>query len=197
MPCLDRAPFISLLKRSAAAFCVAALPVVAQAHAGHHHAGGFASGLAHPISGLDHILAMVAVGIWAAQLGKRALWVLPLTFPLVMLVGGLLGFAGLALPGVLILGVLVVARKQAPLGVAAVLVAAFALLHGHAHGTELAAGQSALTYALGFVASTALLHAVGLGLGLLPRALKQVPLERFAGAAVLMGGVYCLWSTLV
>ena len=189
-----------ILKRTALALSLLALPALSHAHLLGHQAGGFASGLQHPISGLDHIVAMIAVGLWAAQLGKRALWVLPLTFPVVMVLGGALGFAGVSLPGIeigialsaVVLGILVLARKQAPLWIAALLVGVFAIFHGHAHGTELVAGQSGLTYAIGFVAMTALLHLAGIGLGLLSRGVKLPRLEQAAGAAVAVTGVYFL-----
>lgn len=194
----------TLLRRMALAMTVLALPLAAHAHAGHAH-GGFESGFMHPIGGLDHLLAMIAVGLWAVQLGKRALWALPLMFVGAMVAGGLLGLTGMNVPGVelvialsaVALGGLVALRKKAPLAGAVLVVGLFALFHGFAHGQELPAGASALTYALGFVLATAALHGVGIGLGLLPKAVQKLPIERFAGAAVLVGGLYFTYSALV
>ncbi len=126
-------------------------------------AAGLLSGLYHPISGVDHVLAMVAVGIWGAQLGPPAIWVLPVTFPMVMAFGGMLGLLGVQIPGVevgiglsaLILGLMVAFERRPDLRVAAVLVGFFAVFHGFAHGAELPEGQSGLLYTMGFVASTA------------------------------------------
>ena len=127
-------------------------------------AAGFLNGLRHPVSGLDHVLAMVAVGLWGAQLGAPAIWLLPVTFPLVMAFGGFLGLLGVPLPGVevgvaasaILLGSLVAAEARPPLWLGAAVVAFFAVFHGHAHGTELPAGQSGLLYSVGFVTATGL-----------------------------------------
>jgi len=155
----------------------------ASAHEGAHLAG-IGAGLAHPFSGLDHLLAMVAVGVWAAQLGRRAVWVLPLTFPAVMAVGALLGAVGVPLPGVeaaiaasiVVLGAAVVMSLKVSLPVSAALIAAIALFHGHAHGTELPHAVSPIAYGAGFIAATLALHAIGLGLALVCRR----PLGRLA-----------------
>jgi urease accessory protein len=140
-------------------------------------AAGLTSGLLHPLTGLDHVLAMLAVGLWAAQRGGAERWRLPLAFVGTMLVGGVLGMSGLVLPygeigialSVLLLGVLIVSAPRLSSPAALALVAAAALLHGHAHGSELAAGLSPALYAAGFVAATAALHAAGVaaGVGLL------------------------------
>lgn len=171
-----------------------ALPTLAYAHPG--EAGGLAHGLAHPFSGLDHLCAMVAVGLWAAQMGGRAAWLVPLSFVVVMALGGLLGMAAVALPfaetgivmSLLVLGLLVAAAIRLPLALSAGIVGVFALFHGYAHGTEMSPGASAFAYALGFMAASALLHLSGFTFGLLARA----RLLRFAGAAVAMTGGY-LW----
>lgn len=155
----------------AVAAALAAAP--AGAHTG-HGLDGFAAGFAHPFSGIDHLLAMIAVGAWAAQQGRRAVWVLPAAFAGVMAVGGIIGFAGLALAetegvivaSVLVLGAVVAAAAKLPLAVAASLVGAFALFHGIAHGAELPAAASAPAFAAGFVTATALLHAAGIALAL-------------------------------
>ena len=126
----------------------------------------FSAGFHHPFSGLDHLLAMLAVGLWAAQNKRSALWVLPLLFPLMMLVGALLAFAGLVVPGaetgiaasVAVLGLLIAFAVRLPLSASSALVSLFALFHGYAHGTELPHGSSAAMYGLGFVLATALLR---------------------------------------
>jgi urease accessory protein len=177
---------------------VPALPAFAHAEQG--QAVGFLTGLHHPISGLDHVLAMVAVGLWGAQLGPPAIWVLPVTFPLVMAFGGFLGLVGLPLPGVevgialsaLLLGAAVAFEWRPPLAIAGVVVGVFAVFHGHAHGTELPPGQSGLTYSLGFVMATGCLHLCGIAVGLMHRwPLGRVAL-RAMGAFVAAAGVYFL-----
>jgi urease accessory protein len=155
-------------------FC---LPSVASAHSETGTVGGFVSGFGHPLGGLDHIVAMVAVGLWGAFLGGRAMWMLPVVFPVVMALGGALGVVGVPLPGVeagialsgVVLGIMVALAARPPLWVAAVIVGFFAIFHGHAHGTELPEAANALTYAVGFVISTGLLHLGGIAFGLLVR----------------------------
>jgi len=179
-------------------------PTRALAHAQGGEAAGLLSGLRHPVSGLDHILAMVAVGLWGAQLGPPALWLLPVTFPMVMAFGGMLGLMGLALPGIeigiavsaIILGVLVGWEARPPLWVAAVVVGFFAIFHGHAHGTELPAGADALLYSIGFVVATGCLHAAGIGLGLIHRWPAGKVTLRAAGVAVALAGVCFLWQAV-
>jgi urease accessory protein len=176
-------------------------PALALAHVEAGRAEGFLAGLHHPISGLDHVLAMVAVGLWGAQLGAPAIWILPVTFPVVMALGGMLGLLGVPLPGVeigiavsaIVLGVAVFAAWRPPLLAAAVVVGLFAVFHGHAHGTELPAGASGLTYSLGFVAATGLLHAVGIGIGTIQRWPRGRAVLRAAGAAVAAAGMVFLW----
>ena len=174
------------------------------AHVQMGEAAGFLSGLLHPISGLDHVLAMVAVGLWGAQLGAPALWVLPVAFPLVMALGGMLGLMGVPLPGIehgiaasaLLLGAAVALEVRASLVVTALLVGVFAIFHGHAHGTELPPGQSALLYSMGFVIATGGLHAVGIGIGVVHRWTWGRYLLRVAGAVVAIDGVFFLWKAL-
>ena len=169
----------------------------AHAHTGAEHALSFASGFAHPWTGLDHLLAMVAVGLWAGLNGGRALWAWPAAFVGVMLAGGILGIAGVAVPfvepgilaSVVVLGLLVLAAARLPVAAGAVLVAVCALLHGHAHGAELPSGGAAATYAAGFVVATALLHAVGLGIAALARSDAGRMAVRGAGALVAVAGV--------
>jgi urease accessory protein len=169
----------------------------ALAHMQQGDAQGFATGFVHPISGLDHVLAMIAVGLWGAQLGRPALWMLPVTFPMVMAVGGFLGLVGVSLPGVevgialsvIVLGTMVAAETKPGFAVAAILVGAFAIFHGHAHGTELPPGQSGLAYSIGFVFATGCLHAVGILIGVAHRWRVGRVALRAAGAATALAGI--------
>jgi len=178
----------SRIRWLAVAVALASQPVFA--HPGvHEHS--FSAGALHPITGLDHILAMVAVGLWAFQRGGRARWVLPLVFVASMAAGGVLWFTGIPLPyvehgilaSILLLGALLAAAAKPGLSVAGPIIALCALFHGHAHGAELPTGGSATTYALGVVVSTALLHLSGLGIGLACERLKQTTFARVAGGA--------------
>ncbi|GAB4510387.1 MAG: HupE/UreJ family protein [Sulfuricaulis sp.] len=147
----------------------------AQAHTFGAHGAGFSAGLAHPFIGLDHLLAMVAVGVWAAQLGGRAIWRVPLAFMAMMALGSALALGGVLLPAVetgiassvLVLGLLIAVAARFPLVASMLLVSVFALFHGHAHGQELPQAASVLLYSLGFLLATGLLHATGAGLGIL------------------------------
>jgi urease accessory protein len=178
---------------------------VAFAHVTKGEAGGFLSGFRHPISGLDHVLAMVAVGLWGAQLGAPAIWVLPVAFPMVMAFGGMLGLMGMPLPGTeiaiaasaVLLGAAVLFEFRPALPLAALLVGFFAIFHGHAHGTELPPGQSGLLYSMGFVIATGCLHAVGISIGVVHRWLWGKRFLRFAGAGVAMGGFFFMWKVFV
>jgi urease accessory protein len=188
----------------AASVLLLALAAPAAAHVGDARATGLLAGLQHPISGLDHVLAMIAVGLWGAQLGAPAVWLLPVTFPIVMAVGGSLGLVGVKLPGVeigialsaLLLGAMVLREARPPLAAAAALVGVFAIFHGHAHGTELAAGESAALYSVGFVVATGCLHAVGIAIGLVGRWTWGRSILRVTGALVVLGGVFFLWKAL-
>ena len=139
--------------------------------------GGFLSGFFHPITGLDHVVAMVAVGLWGAFLGRPAIWILPIVFPLVMAFGGALGIAGVNIPYIetgialsgVVLGLAVAFAVRPPLWIAAILVGAFAIFHGHAHGTELPNAANPLIYSIGFVIGTGLLHLAGILFGELTR----------------------------
>tara|TARA_R100000005_G_scaffold95212_1_gene75871 strand:+ start:515 stop:1063 length:549 start_codon:yes stop_codon:yes gene_type:complete len=176
----------------------------AQAHSAADIGGGFVSGLLHPVLGWDHVAAMVAVGLWGAFLGSPALWLLPVVFPLVMAVGGALGLAGVDLPGVevgiaasaLVLGAMILLAARPPLWVAGVLVAGFAIFHGHAHGTELPDAASPLAYSLGFVIATGLLHLSGISLGLLVRWPLGRSAVRAAGGVIAMAGGVFLWQAV-
>ncbi|MBU1331400.1 MAG: HupE/UreJ family protein [Gammaproteobacteria bacterium] len=188
------------LRKSLIALGLMLSPALAFAHPGHDHSGLMA-GLAHPVFGLDHLLAMLAVGLWAAQQSGAARWALPLTFVASMLIGGLLGFGGLEIPlmetgiaaSVLAFGLLVAVAVRLPMVVALGLTALFALTHGVAHGLELPNLASPWTYAIGFLVATAALHGAGYALvRSLPRA--AAPLVRVAGAASALTGVWLLAS---
>jgi urease accessory protein len=176
----------------------------AHAHVERGQATGFVTGFGHPWSGFDHVLAMIAVGIWGAQLGAPALWLLPVVFPMVMAQGAFLGLIGLPLPGVevgialsaLLLGAMVGGEVRPRLVVAALLVGVFAVFHGHAHGTELPTGQSGLLYSMGFVIATGCLHGLGIALGLLHRWPTGKLALRGAGALIAAMGVLFLWRAL-
>lgn len=182
---------------------VLACPVWLSAHVG-GSAAGLLSGLTHPVSGLDHVLAMVAVGIWGAQLGQPAIWALPVTFPMVMALGGMLGLVGLPLPGVevgiglsaFLLGLLIALERHPGLALAGALVGFFAVFHGHAHGAELPDGQNGLLYSIGFVVATGMLHASGIAVGLIHRWESGRLALRVAGAGIGLAGVGFIWSGL-
>ncbi|HQR72251.1 MAG TPA: HupE/UreJ family protein [Burkholderiaceae bacterium] len=193
-----------ILLRLVGVVSFALLASAAGAHSESGQAAGFLTGMMHPISGLDHVLAMIAVGLWGAQLGAPAIWLLPVTFPLVMAFGGLLGLLGIPLPGVevgiaasaILLGAAVMTETKLPLVAAAALVGAFAIFHGHAHGTELPPGQSGLLYSLGFVVATGCLHAIGIAIGAIHRwPAGQIAL-RVAGGGVGLAGLFFLWRAV-
>ncbi len=177
---------------------VAAGPAFAHSEGG--LAGGFSGGFLHPLFGLDHVVAMVAVGLWGAFLGAPAIFLLPIVFPLVMALGGILGILGIPLPGVeigiaasaVVLGLMVALAAKPRLAIAAVLVGLFAIFHGYAHGAELPDGADAVAYSLGFVIATGLLHLAGIAFGLL----AQWPSGRFAvraaGSAIAITGLVFL-----
>lgn len=178
----------------------------ALAHPGHLPADGFWHGAQHPVTGLDHILAMIAVGLWAAQLAnlrdkKTALWMVPAAFVAMMAVGGALGVSHLVqLPmveigvaaSVLVLGVLIAAAVKLPLPVSALIVGCFAIFHGFAHGAEMPTTASGLSYGAGFVIATICLHAAGIGAGMLTQRGISPKLLRYSGAAIALAGVVLL-----
>ncbi len=163
-------------------------------------AGGFIGGLSHPVFGLDHLAAMIAVGLWGAFLGPPAIYVLPVVFPLVMAFGGLLGILGAPLPGTeiliaisaILLGLAVAIAAQPPLWIAAALVGAFAIFHGHAHGTELPPGADTIAYSAGFVIATGCLHLAGIAFGLLVRWPLGLVAVRAVGGVIAFAGVIFL-----
>ena len=188
-----------------AALALLITAATAEAHTGIGTTMGFSHGFSHPFSGLDHILAMVAVGLFAANLGGRALWLVPLSFVAMMVVGGALGVAGIGLPlveigiaaSVIVLGLAVALQWNLPVAGAMALVGFFALFHGHAHGAEMPVDASGLAYGVGFVFATAILHLIGIGLGLgiglLAKATSRRTMQAggavmsLAGAAMLTG----------
>ena len=174
------------------------VPTLAHAHVGVGHASGLVSGLAHPITGLDHFAAMIGVGLWAAQRGGRALWMVPLVFLLVMSMGGVLGMASIAIPlvepgiiaSLLVIGVLVAAAVRLPLVASVLIVGLFALVHGHAHGAELPDTAAGLMYGIGFLISTGMLLLAGIGCGVAAQRVGTTSLIRYAGGAIALLGVY-------
>jgi urease accessory protein len=175
-------------------------PVTVLAHNPTGVAGGFASGFMHPLTGIDHILAMVAVGIWGAQLGAPAIWALPVAFPLVMSVGGAMGVRGVPLVGVdigiaasaLLLGLMIFSEARPPLAAAALLVGFFAIFHGYAHGAELPHAANPLAYGVGFVIATGMLHVSGIGLGLVHRWPTGARALRLVGGGISLAGLFLL-----
>jgi urease accessory protein len=176
----------------------------AAAHTGETVGGGFVAGFLHPILGWDHVAAMVAVGLWGAFLGPPAIWLLPVTFPLVMALGGALGVVGVPIPGIefgiaasaLMIGAAVMLALRPPLVIAAVVVGFFAIFHGHAHGTEMPQAASPLAYAAGFVIGTGLLHLAGISLGLLARSQTGALAVRAMGGLIALAGLGFLTGTL-
>ena len=157
----------------------------------------FSSGLAHPVLGLDHLLSIVAVGLWSVQLGGRAIWLVPGAFVAAMTAGGMLGMSGMTLPfveqgilaSIFVLGLLIAMATRLGLGASVALVSLFAVFHGHAHGTEAPLNASAVTYGLGFALSTAALHLCGVLTGLGLRESAQAAWIRAAGVAVIAVGL--------
>lgn len=183
---------------------VVLFPTAAFAHSGAGVIGGFQSGFLHPITGYDHLLAMVAVGIWGAQMGGRSVWTLPVVFPLVMAVGGFFGAIGVPLPhveilialSVLGLGGAIALQWKAPEMIAIAAVGIFAVFHGHAHGAELPGAADPVAYGIGFVVATGLIHLAGIGFGLVLGKLMNGWVSRGAGALIALAGVYFLIGAL-
>jgi len=176
----------------------------AHAHVQQGQAVSFLTGFEHPWSGLDHVLAMMAVGLWGAQLGNPAIWILPIIFPLVMSFGAMLGLLGILLPGIeigiatsaIVLGIMVLGEVRPKMIIAASLVGCFAIFHGHAHGTELPAGQSGILYSMGFVVATGCLHGVGISIGLIHRWPLGKLVLRGSGALIAAMGILFLWQAV-
>lgn len=186
--------------KAGVALAALALASGAQAHIIGAHGAGFAAGVAHPFLGLDHLLAMVAVGLWAAQRGGRARWAVPLAFVGMMVCGALLALAGVTLPAVhagiaasvLVLGLLIASSARLSMATSMLLIGAFAVFHGHSHGTELPQVVSIAWYGLGMILATAALHGIGLALGALGRRGLSPRWWQFAGSAIAAAGV-AIW----
>lgn len=181
------------------AVAIMLMPGAVFAHTGHGEVAGFAYGFMHPLGGLDHLLAMVAIGLFASGLGGRGMWLVPASFVSVMALGGVFGIAGLPVPhveiaiaaSVAILGAIIALGVKAPVAVAMGLAGLFAVFHGYAHGAEMPADGSSLAYGLGFMSATALLHVSGLALGLLFGALGEArgrAFYRVAGVVIALAG---------
>jgi len=202
--CINHPPSMKYFTRLLFLSALLLLPSLAEAHPQHGAIGGVVSGFLHPLTGLDHIVAMVAVGLWGASLGAPAMWLLPVVFPLVMAFGGALGILGVPLPGTetgialsgIMLGLAVALAARPPLWAAAVLVGVFAIFHGHAHGAELPHAANALTYAIGFVVATGLLHLSGIALGLLVKWPWGRVFVRSCGGAIACVGLAFLFGFL-
>jgi len=173
----------------------------AQAHTEQSTGGGFLTGFLHPVTGVDHLLAMLAVGMWGAQLGMPAIWVLPVAFPLVMAIGGVLGIAGVPLPGaepaivlsVILLGAMIAFGRRPPLVLAAALVAFFAIFHGYAHGRELPNQANAVDFCAGFVLATGCIHLTGIGIGTVTKLPRGAQMLRAGGTAIALTGCLLAW----
>ncbi|MEF2073674.1 HupE/UreJ family protein [Consotaella aegiceratis] len=176
------------------------LPDAASAHIIQGGTGGFGSGFEHPLTGPDHFLAMFAVGLWGAQMGGRPVWSLPVTFPLIMVVGGVVGILGIALPGIemgialsiVALGLAIAFAWHPPEWGALLLVSVFAVCHGYAHGAELPQAADPADYAIGFVVATGMIHLIGIGVGLLLNRVWEGRLCRGLGGLIVLGGLYYL-----
>jgi urease accessory protein len=197
---IDMNPFIKPLL-ALVILCVAG---IAHAHEGAGITGGFISGFVHPLLGWDHVVAMVAVGLWGAFLGAPAIWILPVVFPLVMAFGGALGVLGIPVPAVeagiassaVVLGAMVALAARPPIWIAAIIVAVFAIFHGYAHGTELPNSANPLTYSVGFVLATGMLHLLGIAFGLLVKWPAGKFAVRISGGAIALAGVGFLTGAL-
>jgi len=174
----------------------------ALAHSVGNSTAGFTGGFLHPLSGLDHLLAMVSVGIWGAELGAPAIWLFPIAFPLIMAFGGALGIIGVPLPAgellialsVVVLGTFVASARQLPIAAALAVVGIFAIAHGHAHGVELPGAADALVFTAGFVLATGLLHLAGIMIGVLARWRSGIIAIRTCGGFVALAGCYFVYE---
>ena len=173
-------------------------PAIASAHIGVGPTTGFSAGIYHPLSGLDHLLAMTAVGLWASYLGGRAKYTVPCAFVGMMVVGGILGISGVPIPyvetgiilSVIVLGALIAGSFKTSETAGILLVGAFAIMHGHAHGSEMPLAAGAISYSLGFILSTVCLHATGIILGSICQKANQIKLYRLAGVGIMLAGLY-------
>ena len=188
---------LNTLKIGIATF-IAAIPAFALAHSGHEHTSSIMAGFMHPLGGLDHLLAMLAIGLWAASLGGRAQLLVPMAFVGTMLIGGGLTIAGIHVPfieqgillSVILMGVLLLAAVRSSLAICIAIAGVFALFHGAAHGLEMPLNSSGIQYALGFASATALLHIVGMGFGTVITRLHAPIANRLIGCAIALSGVF-------
>lgn len=192
-----------LLSATVTIFAATLAADVARAHQIGGPMGGFGSGFEHPLLGADHFLAMLAVGLWGAQMGGRAVWSLPATFPLIMCIGGVLGMLGVAPPGLIPLGIglslialggVIAAAWKAPEAVALVVVSFFAMFHGYPHGEIAPAAADPAAYTVGFVVSTGLIHILGILVGLGLGRIQGGRLVRGLGGLIMLSGVYFLFA---
>ncbi|MDR7028647.1 HupE/UreJ family protein [Rhizobium rosettiformans] len=193
-----------LLHLGLPAFLLALLSALpAQAHVMDGPLGGFGSGFGHPLAGFDHLLAMLAVGLWGAQMGGRSVWTLPATFPMIMCVGGIIGLTGL-LPdqpieygiavSVIVLGGAIAAAWRAPEWAALVLIAAFALMHGYPHGVLAPRASDPAAFTVGFVVSTGVIHVIGIAIGAALKPIGGGRLVQALGAAIALAGFWFLFG---
>ena len=189
---------VSIPLHLAALSTIFLLPLSVFAHTGVGETTGFSAGFGHPIGELDHLLAMIAVGLWAAQMGGRARLAVPTTFVAVMLLGSVIGVVGIEIPyieegilvSVLVLGVFIAAASRFQVSISAMIVGVFAIFHGHAHGTEMPMAVGGFAYSIGFALATALLHAFGIAIGIAFQKFNVEKVARFAGGAIAMSGIY-------
>ena len=192
------------LGRFTALLAAALWPLAAQAHQTADMGSGFATGFLHPLTGVDHVLAMVAVGMWGAQLGAPAIWVLPVAFPLVMSIGGVAGILGVPLPAVepgialsvIVLGACIAFDRRPPLAIAGAIVSMFAIFHGYAHGHELPNQASAIAFSAGFVLATGTLHLIGIGIGTVTHLRHGMTVLRAGGGMISLAGFALAWNLL-
>lgn len=174
------------------------LPTLALAHPGHDGSTSFSTGFMHPMGGLDHLLAMIAIGLWAASMRGRALWAVPAAFVGTMIIGGALAMAGMRVPfveegillSVVLMGALLIGSVRFDVKVCMAIAGVFALFHGAAHGMEMPLNAHGAEYALGFALATALLHVVGMGLGLILARLEMPIITRVTGGMIAAAGVF-------
>ncbi len=201
---MGEAPRTHMLVGLAALFSTLLFAGPALAHSGTGLPGGFMAGFLHPLSGPDHLLAMVSVGLWGAFLGRPLIVALPVIFPTVMAIGGLLAMAGAPAPpielgialSVVVLGALIAGAVSAPVWVACLIVGFFAIFHGYAHGKELPSAADPIGYSVGFVLSTGLLHVCGIGIGLLHGRPGGMAIMRGLGGLIFLSGLWFLWKAI-
>jgi len=189
-----------MLKKVLAVVMVAEASLLA--HTGHGSVSGFSAGFGHPIGGADHILAMIAVGLWAAQMGGRALWAVPLSFVLMMVAGAAMGIQGIQVPfieegilaSVLVLGGLIGFGVKMPVVFSSAIVGLFAIFHGTAHGAEMPLNAGSVEYAAGFVLATAMLHIGGIAIGFAMHKFAESKASRVAGGVIAVSGLALILS---